>query len=378
MNYYQLFSAIQDYTENQFQTTYLNDGTTVSPTQQINRFIEQAELRIYNQVQLPSLRKNVTGTVTPNNPYLSCPNDYLSTYSMAAFTYASTTASGTALSYALTVTSSTNINVGQTVVGPNIVTGSKVTAVVGNLVTISIPLSGSFANEAVVFQGDYVYLLNKDVNFIREAYPNPAYVGLPYCYGLFGSQYSYPNELSFILGPTPNQNYQIELHYYYYPVSIIQNVISGLATSPISNPGYGLTNGVYTNVPATGGSGDGALLNVTVSGGIVTAVTISYGGSGYLVGDTLSAQIGTTGSPFSVIISAVNNPTGTSWLGDNFDTALLYACLVEAYTYMKGDTDMMALYNDKYVEAMAELKRLGDGLERQDAYRSGQVRIPVT
>lgn len=378
MNYYQLFSAIQDYTENQFQTTYLSDGTTVSPTQQINRFIEQAELRIYNQVQLPSLRKNVTGTVTPQNPYLSCPTDYLSTYSMAVYTAASTTASGTIATYALTVASSTNITAGQYVTGANIVTGSQVTAVVGNLVTLSIPLTGTFTGQAVSFQGDYHYLLNKDVNFIREAYPNPSYVGLPYCYGLFGSQYTYPNELSFILGPTPNTTYTAELHYYYYPVSIIQSVLSGLQTAPISNPGYGLTNGIYNNVSATGGSGDGALLNVTVSGGVVTAVSIAYGGSGYEVGDVLSAVIGTTGSPFSVVVNAVNNPTGTTWLGDNFDTALLYASLVEAYTYMKGDDDMMAVYNQKYVEAMAELKRLGDGLERQDAYRSGQVRIPVS
>jgi hypothetical protein len=312
MNYYQLVTAIQDYTENNFPTTYLANGTTVSTTQQINRFIEQAELRIYNTVQLPSLRKNVTGTVTLSNPYLSAPDDYLSTFSLAVID----------------------------------------------------PTSGS-----------YSYLLNKDVNYIREAYPVPNNTGQPRYYALFGSQYSYPNELSFIMGPTPDQNYNVELHYYYYPVSIIQSVPSTLGS--ITNPGSGYTAGTYTNVAAIGGSGDGLLLNITVAGGIVTAVSISYGGSGYTVGDSITATIGSTGSGFAVPISSINNPTGTTWVGDNMDTTLLYACLVEAYTYMKGEADMMALYNQKYQESLVQLNRLGTGLERGDAYRDGQAKIKV-
>jgi hypothetical protein len=118
-----------------------------------------------------------------------------------------------------------------------------------------------------------------------------------------------------------------------------------------------------------------------VSGGAVTAVTLTQGGTGYVVGNTLSAAastIGGTGSSFSIPVASVTNSGGTSWLGDNFDPVLLYASLVEAYTYMKGETDMMALYNQKFMEALALAKRLGDGMERQDAYRSGQFRQKVT
>jgi hypothetical protein len=234
MTYAELVSAIQTYTENNFPTITLADGTTtVTSTQQINRFIEQAEQRIYNSVQFPSLRKNSTGTITASNKYLSCPNDFLSTYSLA---------------------------------------------VIENYGT---------ATER------YTYLLNKDVNFIREAYPETgtAYNGLPKYYALFGptvTSSAITNELSFILGPTPDVAYTAELHYYYYPESI-----------------------------------------VTAS---------------------------------------------TTWLGDNFDTVLLYGCLIEAYTFMKGEADLIQLYNQKYMEALALAKRLGDGLERSDAYRSGQYR----
>ena len=140
--------------------------------------------------------------------------------------------------------------------------------------------------------GEYEYLLNKDVNFIRQAYPQPTDTAIPRYYALFGPQSANLAELSFILGPTPNAIYNVELHYYYYPQSI------------------------------------------------VTA--------------------------------------GTTWLGDNFDSVLLYGSLVEAYTYMKGEQDMMALYNQKFMEALALAKRLGDGMERQDAYRSGQFRQKVT
>jgi hypothetical protein len=312
MNYYQLQSAIQDYTENQFPLTVLANGNTVSATQQINRFIEQAELRIYNTVQLPPLRKNVTGTVTSGIPYLSCPDDFLSSFSLS-------------------------------VIDPT--------------------------------SGEYEFLLNKDVNYIRQAYPSPTNTGKPRYYALFGPQYANKNELSFILGPTPNVNYQVELHYYYYPISIVQSTIASLG--PISNPGSGYVNGTYTNLVATGGSGDGALLNVTVAGGIVTNVQLSFGGSGYTAGDTLTATIGSVGSGFATSVGTINNPTGTSWLGDNFDTVLLYGCLVEAYTYMKGETDMMALYNQKYTEALQQLNRLGTGLERGDSYRDGQAKIAV-
>jgi hypothetical protein len=231
MNYSELSAAIQTYTENNFPTITLADSSTVSPTAQINRFIQQAEQRIYNSVQFPFLRKNVTGTITANNKYLSCPDDYLSSYSLAIF-------------------------------------------------------SGS---------GPYTFLLNKDVNFMREAYPTPTDTGTPKYYALFGPTVSgatISNELSFILGPTPDATYSAELHYYYYPESI------------------------------------------------TTALT--------------------------------------TWLGDNFDTVLLYGSLVEAYTFMKGEQDLIVLYDTKYKEALALAKRLGDGLERQDAYRSGQFRQAVT
>jgi hypothetical protein len=231
MNYAALVSAIETYTENTFPSTTLADGTVVSSTTQINTFITQAEQRIYNSVQFPSLRKNVTGTTTASNKYVSCPLDFLATYSIA----------------------------------------------------IADPTTGA-----------YTYLLNKDVNFIREAYPLPTSTGAPKYYALFGPASTDETELTFILGPTPDTAYTMELHYYYYPTSI------------------------------------------------------------------------TTSS------------TGTSWLGDNFDSVLLYGSLVEAYTYMKGETDIIQLYEGKYKEALGLAKRLGDGMERQDAYRSGQFRQAVT
>jgi len=216
MTYADLVIAVSDYTENTF------------PTADMNIFIKQAEQRIYNTIQFPSLRKNVTGITTTNIKYISCPTDFLSPYSFAV------------------------INA----------------------------------------DGSYSYLLNKDVNYMREAYPNPSDTGTPKYYALFGPRSDMPYELSFIIGPTPDAQYNLELHYFYYPESI-----------------------------------------VTAS---------------------------------------------NTWLGDNFDTVLLYATLVEAYTYMKGEADMMALYNQKFKEAMDMAKRLGDGLERQDAYRSGQYRQTVT
>ena len=223
MNYAALQAAICDYTQN-FESDFVAN---------IPVFVQQAEQRIYNTVQFPSLRKNVTGTTSANNKYLSCPDDFLSAYSLAV-----------------------------------------------------IDASGS-----------YEFLLNKDVNFIRQAYPSPTATGTPKYYAIFGPTVlgsTVTDELSFILGPTPNAAYSVELHYYYYPESI-----------------------------------------------------------------TVAAD-------------------GRTWLGDNFDTVLLYGALVEAYTFMKGEADMMGVYEAKYKEALALAKRLGDGLERQDAYRSGQYRQAVT
>jgi hypothetical protein len=236
MTYDELYAAIQSYTENQFPDTYLADGTSVSTETQINTIIEQAEQRIYNSVQFPSLRKNVTGVLTANNKYLSLPGDFLSTYSLAV----------------------------------------------------------------IDATGAYEFLLNKDVNFIRQAYPNPTDTATPKYYALFGptttsgASPAITDELSAILGPTPDAAYNVELHYYYYPESI-----------------------------------------------------------------TTAAD-------------------GRTWLGDNFDTVLLYGSLVEAYIFMKGEADLAAAYEAKYKEALGMAKRLGDGLERGDAYRDGQTKLKVT
>ena len=219
MTYAELCTAIQDYVENTFSTT------------QLNLFIEQAEQRIYNSIQLPDLRKNVTGVVTLHNNYLQCPGDFLSAYSIA-------------------------------VIDPT--------------------------------SGEYTYLLNKDVNFIREAYPSPTSYGTPKYYAIFGPQSNNIDELTFILGPTPDVDYTTELHYFYYPPSI---------TSEASG--------------------------------------------------------------------------GVTWLGDNFDSALLYGSILEAYSFLKGDADIMTNYRQRYEEAMNLLNTLATGKDRGDAYRNGQARIPV-
>ena len=303
MNYVQLYQAIQDYSENTEALFVANIPT----------FVKEAEERIYNSVQITSLRKNLTGTLTSSNKYLSAPDDYLSTYSMAV------------------------INV----------------------------------------DGTYSYLLNKDVNFIREAYPQPTDTGTPKYYALFGSQYSNANELSFILGPTPDASYNVELHYFYYPVSIVQGAISGSGTV---TGGSLYTNGAYFNVPLTGGSGAGATADIVVSGQVVTSVTIKNGGNFYVVGNQLSCAntgIGGSGSGFVYTITGVDNTTGTSWLGDNYDPVLLYGAMREAMLFMKGEADLVKYYEEKYTEALMQLNRLGTGLERGDAYRDGQARIPV-
>jgi hypothetical protein len=304
LNYVQLYQAIQDYSEN-------TESLFVS---NISTFVQEAEERIYNSVQIPSLRKNVTGTVTASNKYLSCPNDYLSTYSMA---------------------------------------------VIDNTT------------------GAYSYLLNKDVNFIREAYPTPTSTGLPKYYALFGSQYTNANELSFIMGPTPDASYNVELHYFYYPVSIVQGAISSYNT-PTGGSSY--TNGVYPNIPLTGGQGSGATATITVAGNTVTTVTINNGGQFYAVNDSLttnSSYIGGTGAGFSVTVRLINNAEGTSWLGDNYDPVLFYGSMREAMLFMKGEQDLVKYYEEKYAEALSQLNRLGTGLERGDAYRDGQAKIKV-
>lgn len=215
ITYSQLCADIQDYVENSFSTD------------QLNLFISQAEQRIYNAVQLPDLRKNVTGLTTAGNKYLQCPTDFLAPYSIA-------------------------------VIDEN---------------------------------DDYIYLLNKDVNYIREAYPSATGTGTPKYYAIFGPRSDDEKELTFILGPTPNAIYTVELHYFYYPESI------------------------------------------------VTA--------------------------------------GQTWLGDNFDSVLLWGSIVEAYLFLKGEADLIATYQKRYDDAMTLLLNLGNGKDRGDAYRNGQYRVPA-
>ena len=237
MTYTELFTAVKNYLQNDFPSnTWTNvAGTgviTSGGTNQINTFITQAEERIYNSVQIPPLRKNVTGVTTTSNKYLSCPTDFMSVFSMAV-------------------------------------------------------IDGD---------GNYEFLLNKDVNYIRAAYPNPSDTGLPQYYALFGPTVvssTITDELSFILGPTPDAAYNVELHYYAYPESI-----------------------------------------------------------------TVAAD-------------------GRTWLGDNYSPVLLYGTMVEAYIFLKGEQDMMAAYEKKFMDAIAQLNRLGTGLERGDAYRDGQAKIKV-
>jgi len=301
MNYGELQANVQDIVENAI------------PAATLAMLVRQAEQKIYNTVQFANLRKNVTGSMSANNKYLSAPNDFLSVYSLAA----------------------------------------------------------------VKANGEYLYLLNKDVNFIREAYPSPTSTGLPKHYAIFGPTFSDTNELSFILGPTPDAAYSAELHYYYYPTSIVQ---SSIATFGAITAGSSYTNGTYFNVPLTGGSGSGATARVVVSGGAVTSVTLQNPGVFYAVGNTLSAaasSIGGTGSGFSIPVATVDNATGTSWLGDNFDTVLLNGTLIEAIRFIKGEQETVQIYETLYAQAIALAKQLGDGKQRMDAYRDGQVRVQV-
>jgi len=306
MYYSELVTAVNDYVENNF------------PTVDLNRMIEQTEQRIYNTVQLPSLRKNVTGTITSGNQYLSAPADFLSVYSLAIYP------------------------------------------------TTGYPATPGSTNS-------YLYLLNKDVNFIREAYSNTAVTGQPKHYAIFGPQSSNEAQLTFIIGPTPNMAYTAELHYYYYPVSIIQAAIGAIT---VTNGGSGYTNGTYYNVSLTGGTGNSATATVVVSGGSVTSVTIINKGCYYAVGDQLSATL-SNGTGFYITVTTINNVNGETWVGDNFDSALLNGVLVEAARYIKAEADTITFYKDMYTQSIALLKNLGDGKMRMDAYRDGQVRLPV-
>lgn len=297
MNYAQLYEAIQAYAENTESLFVANIPT----------FVEEAEKRIYNSVQLPSLRKNVVGTSTANNQYLTLPSDWLSTYSIAV-------------------------------------------------------IDGT---------GKYNYLLNKDVNFLREAYPSPTSVGLPKYYAIFGSAIDNINELTAIIAPTPNSNYAVELHYYYYPITIVQGSIASIGV-PVAGSGYSAR--VYNDVPLTGGAGTGAKATITVLNSGVSSVVITNPGQFYATNDVLTASFG-GGSGFSVTITTITNPDGTSWLGDNYDPVLLYGAMREAMIFMKGEQDMVSYYEQKYNEALGQLKRLGDGLERNDAYRKGQTSL---
>ena len=283
MNYAQLVVAVSDYCENSF------------PTTDMDTFIRQAEQRIYNTAQPANLRKNVTGTITSTNKYLSAPEDFLSVYSLAVYPQNTTTATGTAGAKTIVVASTTGIAVGQQVTGSGIGTNAQVRSISGTTIYLTVANSTTIST-SVTFQGDYLYLLTKDVNFIREAYPLSSYVAEPKHYALFGPTVTsggvVTNELSIIVGPTPNATYVAELHYYYYPESI------------------------------------------------VTA--------------------------------------GTTWLGDNFDSVLLYGTLCEALVYMKGEQDMIQLAQERYTQAIALYKNLGDGKQRGDAYRDGQVRVQVS
>lgn len=363
MNYSQLVTEVNSYLEYTF------------PTNDINTFIQQTEQRVFNSIQFPSLRKNVTGVLTAGNSYLSCPNDFLAPYSLAVYSTVSTTATGTVSTNTITVASSTGIFAGQSVSGTGIGVQCKVFSVSGTTITLS-QYNIAAVSGTIIFQTDYLYLLNKDVNFIRECYPTSSYQNLPRHYALFGPQSSAPLYLSFMLGPTPDQNYSAELHYFYYPDSIIQAPITAL--NNISNGGSGYVSGTYYNVPLSGGTGSFAYATIIVTGGIVTSATLASGGTGYVAGDVLTVSntyLGGTGAGFTVPVLTITNSLGESWLGNNFDSVLLYGTLVEAYTYQKGDKDLIAFYDNKYKEALAIAKRLGDGLERQDAYRSGQTRI---
>ena len=303
MNYVELYQAIQDYTEDTEALFVANIPT----------FVKQAESRIYNAVNLPSLRKNVQGTVTAGNQFLSLPNDWLATYSISLYDT----------------------------------------------------------------DGNVNYLLNKDSNYIREAYPNRSASGRPKYYALFGAQYTDVNEMSYIFGPTPDLNYGVELNYFYYPPTIVQGEIATFSATITGGTNY--SPGVYINIPLTGGSGSGATANIVVSNtGAVTSVDLDNGGQFYVVGDVLSAStndLGIAGANFAVTVATVTNSTGRSWVGDNYDPVLLYGSMREAMLFMKQEADLVSYYEQKYMEALKELNRLSQGLDRGDFYRDGETKL---
>jgi len=179
-----------------------------------------------------------------------------------------------------------------------------------------------------------------------------------------------------MVAPTPDQNYVVEMHYFYYPPTIVQGQIATLGTI---TAGSLYTNGVYQNVALTGGSGANATADIVIVGGVVTSCTLKFGGNFYVAGDILScSSLGSTGSGFSVPVTSVSNSTGTSWLGDNYDPVLFYGAMREAMLFMKGEQDLIGYYEAKYQEALAQLKRLGDGLERGDFYRDGQTKLDIS
>jgi hypothetical protein len=200
MNYSQLVTAVTDYCENTF------------PTTDMDTFIRQAEQRIYNTVQIANLRKNVTGSLNTGNKYLACPQDFLSPYSLSIYPVITTTATGTSGAFTVVVADATGITVGQSVANANIPSETYVRAVTGTTVYLTKASTGTVSG-TIIFQGDFLYLLNKDVNFIREAYPQTATRGEPKHYAIFGPQSADDNELTFIVGPTPNLAYMAELHY---------------------------------------------------------------------------------------------------------------------------------------------------------------------
>ena len=224
MNYTELYETVKGYVENDFPDTSFTDSAgnsiTLTSNEQVNTFIKQAEQKIYNAIQILNLRKNVTGSLSTGNQYLSVPSDWIANFSLAV------------------IDSSSN----------------------------------------------YTYLLNKDVNYIRESFPNPNSTGKPTHYTLF-------DDNSYIVAPTPDEDYSMELHYFYYPESI------------------------------------------------VTA--------------------------------------GTSWVGDNYSSVLLYGTLIEAHIFMKGEPDVYKTYTDKYNQSMTGLKQLSEGKNRQDMYRTEQARYQV-
>ena len=272
-----------------------------------------AEQKIYNSVQLPVMRQTATLTLTPNVEILNAPLDFQNAFSLAI----------------------------------------------------------------VDATGAYNYLLNKDVNFIREAYPIPTDTGLPKYYAVNGPQTLLPQETAFILGPTPSAALSAKLNYSAYPTSIVSGVITGRSLGIV---GTGYVDGTYYDVPLTQGAGNGATAIVVIFGGVPASISIQSGGVGYSIYESLTilpANVGGTGLQMTANVTSVANPVGTSWLGENFDSALFNATMVEAIRFMKGEADMVTLYADAFKQSLALLKNLSDGKLRQDAYRSGQVRTQV-